>query len=92
MTPTLRPGDRLLVDYRRRPAIGDVVVAVLPDEVLVVKRVAEDRGGSWFLLSDNPDAAGVVDSRGRGPVADDRVLGVVRARIWPRPRRLRRAV
>jgi len=95
MTPALRPGDRVLVDYRRRPVVGDVVVALFPgapDDVLVVKRVGEDRGGSWYLVSDNPEAPGAVDSRGRGPVRDEKVLGVVRGRWWPCPGRVRRAV
>jgi phage repressor protein C with HTH and peptisase S24 domain len=88
MEPTLSAGDRLLVDYRGRPAVGAVVVARFADGTLVVKRVAEDRGGSWFLLSDDPDAPGAIDSRARGPVRDGDVLGVVRLRLWPRPGRL----
>jgi phage repressor protein C with HTH and peptisase S24 domain len=91
MAPVLRPGDRLLVDYRRRPRPGDVVAARFPDGTLAVKRVASARSTragdpGWWLLSDNP--AEGVDSRHRGPVADEAVLGVVRLRLWPRPRRL----
>jgi nickel-type superoxide dismutase maturation protease len=85
MLPTLRPGDRLLVSYRRRPSVGDVVVASFPDGTLVVKRVAERRTAGWWLLSDNL-AAGV-DSRHRGAVADEDVRGVVLGRAWPRPAR-----
>ncbi|MCW2854059.1 MAG: peptidase [Nocardioides sp.] len=85
MLPTLRPGDRLLVSYRRRPSVGDVVVASFPDGTLVVKRAAERRTTGWWLLSDNL-AAGV-DSRHRGAVADDDVRGVVLGRAWPRPAR-----
>ena len=91
MLPTLRPGDRLLVSYRRPVREGDVVVARLADGTMSVKRAAERRttrtgGPGWWLLSDNPVDG--VDSRHRGPVPDDRVLAVVRARVWPRPRRL----
>jgi phage repressor protein C with HTH and peptisase S24 domain len=85
MLPALRAGDRLLVGYRRAPREGDVVVARFADGTVAVKRAAERRDRGWWLLSDNP--AEGVDSRHRGPVADDDVLGVVLARVWPRPRR-----
>lgn len=90
MTPTLEPGDRLLVDYRRRPEEGDLVLARFPDGALVVKRAARaqqtaaGRAG-WYLLSDNPDEG--VDSRHRGPLPADDVLAVVRRRLWPPVRR-----
>ena len=93
MTPALRSGDRLLIAYGRRPQAGDVVVARFPDDTLAVKRVdgprttASGRPG-WWLLSDNP--ADGVDSRHRGALADDAVLGVVLLRLWPRPGRLSR--
>lgn len=90
MTPTLRPGDRLLVRYGAAPSIGDVVVARFADGTLAVKRIAyaaETVSGSlgWFLLSDNPDEG--VDSRHRGALPPEAVLGVIRARVWKRPRR-----
>lgn len=92
MTPTLEPGDRLLVRYGAAVAAGDLVLARLADGTLAVKRAsyaATTGTGApgWFLLSDNPDQG--VDSRHRGPVAEDAVLAVVRARVWPRPGRLR---
>ena len=83
MLPTLRPGDRLLVSYRRRPRPGDVVVARFPDGTVAVKRAAERRESGWWLLSDN--AAHGTDSRHRGPVGDAEVWGTARARVWPRP-------
>lgn len=94
MEPTLRAGDRLLVSYRRTPAAGSLVVARFPDGVVVVKRAVEERptpsgGPGWWLLSDNPDAPGAMDSRARGVIADGEVLAVVRARVWPRPRSFR---
>ncbi|TIC88799.1 peptidase S24 [Nocardioides sp. GY 10113] len=86
MRPTLAPGDRLLVRYDARPAPGDVVVARFVDGTVVVKRAVERRDAGWWLLG---DAAPVgVDSRHRGPVPDAAVLGVVRARLWPRPGRV----
>jgi hypothetical protein len=88
MAPALHPGDRLLVDYGRRPRAGDVVLARFPDGTLAVKRVDGPRttaagGPGWWLLSDNP--ADGVDSRHRGALVDGAVLGVVLLRVWPRP-------
>lgn len=94
MAPTLLPGDRLLVRYAARPRPGCVVLARFPDGTLGVKRAAEaatTRAGEpgWWLLSDN--LAEGVDSRHRGVIDADAVLGVVLARVWPRPRLIRRA-
>jgi hypothetical protein len=91
MLPVLRAGDRLLVDHHATVRPGNLVVARFPDGTLVVKRAVERRttragAPAWWLLSDNP-AAGV-DSRHRGPFADEDVLAVVRARVSPRPRLL----
>lgn len=90
MRPTLRPGDRLLVSYRRRPEAGDVVVARMVDGTVVTKRATQRRTTrtgepAWWLLSD--DLRRGVDSRHRGPVAERDVLGVVVMRIWPPGRR-----
>ena len=89
MAPTLADGDRLLVSYAAVPAAGDVVVARFPDGTVAVKRVVERRAArsgdtGWWLLSDNLDEG--VDSRHRGPVSNESVLGVVRLRLWPSPR------
>jgi phage repressor protein C with HTH and peptisase S24 domain len=89
MLPTLRDGDRLLVSYRRAVVPGAVVVARFADGTLAVKRAADRRTTAagvpgWWLLSDNPDRG--VDSRHRGPVAQEHVLAVVVGRVWPRPR------
>lgn len=91
MEPTLGEGDRLLVSYAAAPVAGDLVVAQFADGTVAVKRAAEERTTrsgepGWWLLSDNP--ADGVDSRHRGPVAAGSVLGVVRLRLWPSPRRL----
>jgi hypothetical protein len=85
MRPALAPGDRLLVQYAADPRPGRLVLARFPDGTLTVKRVAypsttaSGRPG-WYLLSDNAEAG--VDSRHRGPIADEDVLAVVRARVW----------
>ena len=87
MEPTLQARDRLLIDYRKRPRVGDVVVAAFPDGTRAVKRITERRDDGWWLESDNPRHG--VDSRHRGALADDRIRAVVRARVWPRPRPFR---
>lgn len=87
MLPTLRPGDRLWIQYGRPVAPGDVVVARFPDGTVAVKRAVERRGDGWWLLSDNPSEG--IDSRHRGVVASDAVLAVVRSRVWPTYARLR---
>ena len=91
MRPGLAPGDRLLVRYGAVVRPGALVLARFADGTLAVKRAVERRTSrtgapAWWLLSDNAGAG--VDSRHRGPVADDDVLAVVVARAWPRPRRL----
>ena len=91
MRPTLAPGDRLLVAHRRAPRPGQVVVARFADGTIAVKRAVERRTTAsgrpgWWLLSDAPDRG--IDSRHRGPVADEAVLAVVLGRLWPHPRRL----
>lgn len=93
MAPTLSTGDLLWVRYGVPPRPGDLVVAVLADGAVTVKRAVEPRrtasgGPGWWLLSDNP--AEGVDSRHRGPVPASSVRAVVRARVWPRPRRMSR--
>jgi signal peptidase I len=90
MRPGLRAGDRLLVDYRRTPRPGDVVVVRLPGRPVSVKRAVERRTTElgepgWWLLSDDPERG--TDSRTYGAVAADDVLAVVAVRIWPLVRR-----
>lgn len=89
MLPTLCDGDRLLVRYGARVTPGSLVVARFPDGTVAVKRAEEQRRTAsgavgWWLVSDNPDEG--VDSRHRGPVTEEAVLGVVRLRVWPSPR------
>jgi hypothetical protein len=92
MRPRLAPGDLLLVRYAARVRPGAFVLARFADGTLAVKRATERRetrsgAPAWWLLSDNPVAG--VDSRHRGPVADQDVVAVVLLRVWPRPRLLR---
>jgi hypothetical protein len=96
MLPTLRDGDRLLLDRARRVTVGDLVVVRLPRApgsaqlLVAVKRAVHREPGGWWVERDNR-AAGV-DSWHVGPVTDAAVLGVVVARWWPRPTWLGRPV
>ncbi|MGW1975821.1 nickel-type superoxide dismutase maturation protease [Streptomyces sp. NPDC001889] len=84
MYPTLRQGDRLLVHYGAQVRPGDVAVLRHPlqQDLLIVKRLAERRGGGWWVLGDNPGAEG--DSRVFGAVPPELLLGRVRGRYRPR--------
>ncbi|MST31670.1 nickel-type superoxide dismutase maturation protease [Acidimicrobiaceae bacterium USS-CC1] len=86
MTPTLEPGDRLLVVRARRPAPGDLVALPDPRDTgrLLVKRVAVVDGQRVTVLGDN--AAASTDSRHFGPVPAGSVLGRVRYRYAPAER------
>ena len=91
MRPALAPGDRLLVRYGAAVRPGALVLARFPDGALVVKRATErretrDGRPAWWLSSDNPSVG--VDSRHRGPIPAEQVLGVALLRAWPRPRLL----
>ena len=55
------------------------------DRPLAVKRLLRAVEGGWWVERDNP--AEGVDSWLVGAIPDADVLGVVRARLWPRPRR-----
>lgn len=87
MLPTLREGDRLLVQHGARPRKGALVVVRLPDGTVAVKRATLREPGGWWVDSDN--AREGVDSSKVGTIPDEAVLAVVRARVWP-PRRASR--
>jgi len=80
MTPSLLPGDWLLVRHGAPVTPGSVVLARFgsrPD-LLVVKRAVERRPDGWWLGSDNAVAGS--DSRDHGTAE---VLAVA-VRLWPR--------
>ncbi len=85
MRPALIPGDGLLALRCGAPRSGQL--RVFPDPTLpsrwLVKRVGEVRGPMFEARSDNPRAAGVVDSRQFGWVPSTgsyRVVFTVRER------------
>jgi nickel-type superoxide dismutase maturation protease len=77
MLPTLSDGEFVLVDPAAAPRIGQLVVAVHPqqDDLLVIKRLIGRDEGGLVVASDNPEAGS--DSRSWGPVPPDRLMGVV---------------
>jgi nickel-type superoxide dismutase maturation protease len=93
MLPTLRPGDRLLVDpraYRERtPRAGEIVVLVDPEDATrwLVKRVVEADPvlGTLDVRGDAAETAR--DSRNFGPVATRSVIGRVYRCYFPPDRR-----
>jgi nickel-type superoxide dismutase maturation protease len=93
MTPTLVPGDRLLVDRRayrtRLPAAGEVVVFADPEMPgrWLVKRVAavDAATGTIDVRGDATDRAR--DSRRFGPVSVRAVLGQAYRVYYPGDRR-----
>jgi nickel-type superoxide dismutase maturation protease len=93
MLPTLRPGDRLLVDPRayrdRLPRVGEIVVFIDPEASSrwLVKRVARvDAAGE--AIDVRGDAAETArDSRRFGPVPIRSVIGRAYRRYFPADRR-----
>jgi nickel-type superoxide dismutase maturation protease len=82
MTPTLKPGEQVLVDENAEPKAGDIVIARHPFKtgVDMVKRIREiNKNGNFFLISDNLD--GSSDSRSFGAVSSDLILGKVTGRL-----------
>jgi hypothetical protein len=85
MEPTLRDGDRLLVQHGAAPKVGGLAVVRLPDRPLSVKRVTRRVPEGWWVERDNPTDG--VDSWLVGPVPPDAVVARVVARFWPLLRR-----
>ncbi|MCB5180171.1 nickel-type superoxide dismutase maturation protease [Streptomyces antimicrobicus] len=85
MVPTLYEGDRLFVRYGATVRPGDVVLLRHPfqQDLIVVKRAVERRGGGWWVLGDNGfNRTG--DSEDFGTVPEELVLAVARLRYRPR--------
>lgn len=85
MRPALRPGQMILVDCRRRPHVGDMVIAKDPrNGEPIVKWLTQIEDGYWL----EGDA---MQARTAESSADSWVFGPVQAIdavvIWPRRRR-----
>jgi hypothetical protein len=87
MAPTVRDGDVVVVRFGVPPEAGDLVLvrwAARPGQLSIKRARSPEPGGLWQVFGDNRFAS--TDSGALGPAE---VLGVVRWRLWPRPRRLR---
>lgn len=86
MVPTLRDSDVVVLRVGDRAEPGDVVLVRWDSrpQQLSVKRAVRRADEGWHVEGDN--TFGSTDSRELGPA---RVLGVVRWRLWPSPRRIR---
>jgi phage repressor protein C with HTH and peptisase S24 domain len=80
MTPTLLPGDLVLVRHGKPVRPGAIVLARFraEPELLVIKRAVRPAAGGWLVASDNSRAGS--DSRQHG-AAEVVAVGV---RIWHR--------
>lgn len=76
MSPVLEPRDVILIKLDGSPKTNDVVVARIPDEGYVVKRVAGTQNGRIELASFNPDYKSIFIDRHRSSI-----LGTVIARF-----------
>ena len=77
MTPTLVPGQFVLVNPVRIPSVDELALARHPNEdLLVVKRVATITDNGEFVLASDNQGAGT-DSRSWGPLAADAIAGTV---------------
>ena len=85
MAPTLKDGDVVLARRGGAARAGDVVVVtwVARPGQLSIKRAVRPEGDGWFVVGDNERAS--TDSRELGAAV---VHGVIRWRVWPRPRKL----
>ena len=76
MTPVLRPREVILIQLDSNPRVDDLVVARLPDQSHVVKRVASIRDERIELASFNSDYDSIFVAREPSPV-----VGTVIARF-----------
>jgi phage repressor protein C with HTH and peptisase S24 domain len=76
MTPVLRPREVILIQLDAVPRIDDLIVARLPDQSHVVKRVASIKEGRIELASFNPEYESIFVPRSPSPV-----VGTVIARF-----------
>ena len=92
MEPTLRAGDRVLVDvwtYRQRPPRRGEIVLVRPEpgSSALVKRVTRivpsspgHQAAVWVVGDNTRDS---LDSRQLGAIDRERIVGRVVLRLWP---------
>jgi len=84
MTPTLAPGDFVLVNTRafknKLPVVGDVVVARHPYQArMIIKRVSDVTDHGVSVLGDHRESS--TDSRSFGQIDFSALIGQVTSRI-----------
>ena len=82
MSPTLKSGDKILVNPFASIGVGDIVLAQHPykQSSRLVKRVTEiSPSGEYFIAGDNPDES--TDSRTFGSVKAGNIIGKVVAKL-----------
>lgn len=78
MTPTLRPGQVVVIRRTSNATVGDIVM-FKHDGIEKIKRVARSQSGRLYVLGDNPAAS--TDSRSFGWIGIEQLMGKV---VWPR--------
>ena len=76
MAPVLGQREVILIQLDATPRVDDLIVARLPDQSHVVKRVASMKGGTMELASFNPEYQSIFVARDPSPV-----VGTVIARF-----------
>ena len=76
MAPVLGPREVILIELDAAPRVDDLIVARLPDQSHVVKRVASMKGSTMELASFNPEYESIFIARDPSPV-----VGTVIARF-----------
>jgi phage repressor protein C with HTH and peptisase S24 domain len=76
MAPVLDSREVILIDLDAAPRVDDLIVARLPDQSHVVKRVASMKGSTMELASFNPEYESIFVARDPSPV-----VGTVIARF-----------
>jgi len=76
MAPVLGPREVILIELDATPRVDDLIVARLPDQSHVVKRVASMKGPTMELASFNPEYESIFVARDPSPV-----VGTVIARF-----------
>ena len=76
MAPVLGPREVILIELDATPRVDDLIVARLPDQSHVVKRVASMKGSTMELASFNPEYESIFVARDPSPV-----VGTVIARF-----------
>ncbi len=55
MVPTLKNGEKVIIQKTKNPQIGDIIVVKDPEETLLIKRLGNISGDKIYLFSDNND-------------------------------------